>query len=93
MGSLQVLALSYCGLRAVPAFVGELQSLERLELSYNRQIYATLDILIKGCPRLRDVRLSRGPDAPPLTPELWAHLGGFMRKLVAENPNISVSFS
>jgi Leucine-rich repeat (LRR) protein len=33
MKSLRALGLAGCGLRAVPAFVGELESLERLELS------------------------------------------------------------
>ena len=64
MDSLRVLYLHECGLRAVPAFVGELKSLEILDLSYNDfQIdTATLDFLIKGCPRLGDVRLPKETD-------------------------------
>ena len=48
-----------CGLRAVPAFVGELESFEVLDLCQNYlQIdAATFDVLIEGCPRLREVRL------------------------------------
>jgi len=71
MESLRVLYLHECGLRAVPAFVGELKSLEILDLSYNDfQIdTATLDFLIKGCPRLREVRLNKRPDAAPCTSE------------------------
>ena len=48
-----------CSLRAVPAFVGELESFEVLDLCQNYlQIdAATFDVLIEGCPRLREVRL------------------------------------
>ena len=89
MGSLQVLALSYCGLRAVPAFVGELQSLERLDLSYNdQQIFATLDILIEDCPRLRDVWLYTAA----YSPESQAHLEAFKAKLLAKIPNARVFY-
>jgi hypothetical protein len=86
--SLRYLELSDCGLRAVPAFLGELESLEILHLSRNdKQIYATLDILIKGCPRLSEVTLER-----PKTPESRAHIEGFVRKLLAGNPNAVVIF-
>ena len=89
MGSLQVLALSYCGLRAVPAFVGELQSLERLDLSYNdQQIFATLDILIEDCPRLREVWLYKAA----YSPESQAHLEAFKAKLLAKIPNARVFY-
>ena len=57
MKSLRFLDLKFCGLRAVPASIGELESLEDLDLSsyYSAQIYAPLDFLIQGCPRLREV--------------------------------------
>ena len=71
------------GLRTVPARVGELESLEVLDLGGNDdlQIDAPLDFLIKGCPRLREVRLFKWA---PWTPESRAHLGGFIRKLFVE---------
>ena len=60
MKSLRHLRLGRCGLRTVPSFVGGLQSLEVLALFFNDvQIDATLDILIKGCPRLRSVILGK----------------------------------
>lgn len=52
-----------CDLLTLPAFVGELESLELLDLRENDpQICATLDFLIKGCPRLGDVRLPKETD-------------------------------
>ena len=92
MKSLRALGLAGCGLRTVPAFVGELQSLERLELSYNRQIYATLDILIKDYHRLREVRLGSGLVPAPWTPETLAHLEAFEAKLLTKNPNAKVIY-
>jgi len=88
MKSLRALVLASGGLRTVPAFVGELKSLEILDLSYNnRQIYATLDILIKDYHRLREVRLRTGLLSPPQT---LAHSKAFEAKLLAKNPNAQV---
>ena len=76
-------------LRTVPAFVGELESLKRLDLSGNElQIYATLDVLIKGCPRLREVKLFEMSN----TPESRAHLEAFKAKRPAKNPNAKVRY-
>jgi len=89
MKSLRVLDLSHCGLRTVPAFVGELQSVERRILFDNdEQICATLDILIEGCPCLRQVRLSDRYSS--WTPESRAHLEAFKARLLAKNPNAKV---
>ena len=90
MKSLRALVLASGGLRTVPAFVGELKSLEILDLSYNnRQIYATLDILIKDYHRLREVRLRTGLLSPPQT---LAHSVAFEAKLLAKNPNAQVDY-
>jgi hypothetical protein len=87
--SLRALVLSHCGLRTVPSFVGGLQSLERLALFDNdEQICATLDILIEGCPCLRQVRLS--DRCSSWTPESRAHLEAFKARLLAKNPNAKV---
>jgi Leucine-rich repeat (LRR) protein len=54
--SLRDFRLDYCGLRAVPAFVGKLKELEELDLFGNmEEIYSTIDFLIEGCPCLREV--------------------------------------
>lgn len=47
-----LLNLYCCGLSTVPAFLGELKSLESLNLSSNAdlQIDAPLDFLVEGCP-------------------------------------------
>ena len=75
------------------AFVGELESLEILHLAFNdEQIYATLDFLIEGCPRLRLLYLLKKRDAAPRTPESLAHLEAFQAKLLAKNPNAEVVF-
>ena len=93
MKSLRVLSLASCNLRIVPAFVGELESLEALDLSWNNfQIDAPLDFLIKGCPRLREVALRRWPYEGPRTPESLVHLGAFKAKLLAGNPNAKVVY-
>ena len=87
--SLRALVLSHCGLRTVPSFVGGLQSLERLALFDNdEQICATLDILIEGCPCLRQVRLS--DRCSSWTPESRAHLEAFKATLLAKNPSAKV---
>ena len=89
MKSLRELNLYECGLRRVPAFVGELKSLECLDLScnYTLQIDAsTLDLLLEGCPRLRKVSVP-GYD---WTPESRAHLKAFKAKLHAKNPDAKV---
>ena len=79
MKSLRDLNLTSCGLRAVPAFVGMLKALEFLDLSWNdEQICATLDSLVKGCPRLREVRVYNRN----LQPESLAHLEAFEEKLL-----------
>ena len=92
--SLRDLNLRYCGLRAVPAFVGELESLESLDLSLNElQIDATtLDFLIERCPRLRVVKLQKRFRAAPWTPESRAHLEAFKARLLAKNPNAKVLY-
>ena len=59
MDSLRVLYLHEGGLHAVPAFVGELKSLEVILFGNDERIYNTLDFLIKGCPHLPVVKLSR----------------------------------
>ena len=59
MKSQRVLTLRCCSLCTVPAFVGELKSLEVILFGNDERIYNTLDFLIKGCPRLRVVKLSR----------------------------------
>ena len=90
--SLRELDLSSCGLRAVPAFVGELESLEVLSLySNNVQIDAPFDFVIEGCPRLREVWLlyvleSQWKD------EQQALLKTFEAKLRAKNPNAKVIY-
>ena len=90
MKSLRVLNLSSCYLRAVPAFVGELESLEVLNLAWSDfEIDATtLEFLISGCPRLREAKLDK-----PKTPESRAHLEAFKARLRAENPDAKVSFT
>ena len=93
MKYLRVLVLSYCGLGTVPVFVGELKSLEILDLSYNDlQNDAPLDFLIKGFPRLRQIWLRERPGAPPRTPALLAHLEAFKAKLLAQNPDAEVIY-
>ena len=77
----------------VPVFVGELKSLEILDLSYNDlQNDAPLDFLIKGFPRLRQIWLRERPGAPPRTPALPAHLEAFKAKLLAQNPDAEVIY-
>ena len=95
MKSLRELNLSFCRrLSTVPAFVGELESLESLDLSWNRelQIDAPLDFLIKGCPRLRNVRMYKGGGAYSWTPQSLAHLEAFVAKLLEKNPNAVVCY-
>ena len=66
MKSLRILDLACCGLGAVPAFVGELEALECLDLSENNMhVCTSLDLLIKGCPCLRKVTLNKGKDTAP----------------------------
>ena len=57
-----------------------------LDLAHNdEQILATLEILIEGCPRLREARLPKGGTRRRLgTPESWEHLKAFKAKLLAE---------
>ena len=84
MKSLRHLRLGRCGLRTVPSFVGGLQSLEVLALFLNDvQIDATLDILIKGCPRLRSVILGKRSGAASWTLKSREHLKAFKEKLLA----------
>ena len=91
MKSLRELSLSSCGLRTVPAFVGELESLEVLDLTENDvQIYTSLDFLVEGCPRLRKVRVSKEPHSACWTRESLAHLDAFKAKLLAVSPNAEV---
>ena len=88
MKSLRLLALAFCGLRAVPAFVGGLESLEILGLSSELQVdAATFDVPIEGCPRLRRAKLYK---SEPWTPESLAHLEAFKAKLLAKNPKAVV---
>ena len=47
------------GRRVEGAFVGELKSLEVILFGNDERIYNTLDFLIKGCPHLPVVKLSR----------------------------------
>ena len=72
----------------LPFFVSKLQSLERLDLSYNYDapLDASLDFLSRGCPRLREVRLTgvhRGPRAP---------VEAFAARLLAGKPNVKVVY-
>ena len=93
MKYLRVLVLSHCGLGTVLVFVGELKSLEILDLTYNDlQNDAPLDFLIKGFPRLRQIWLRERPGAPPRTPALLAHLEAFKAKLLAQNPDAEVIY-
>ena len=86
MRSLRDLRLSRCGLRTVPAFVGELESLEILDLSSNDfLIDAPLDFLVEGCPGLSYVNLGE-----PNNPESRAHGIAFKAKLLAKNPDATV---
>ena len=90
MKSLRYRELADCGLRTVAPFVGELESLEILDLFHNDlQIEAKLYFMIKVCPCLREVRLSKR-DYAPWTPESRAHLRAFKAKLLAKNPNAKV---
>ena len=61
MKSLRELELFWCGLRTVPAFVGELSALERLDLSCKdeMQIDAPLVFLLEGCPGMREVKVMK----------------------------------
>ena len=93
MKSLRNLDLGGCGLRTVPSFVGGLQSLEVLALFFNDvQIDATLDILIKGCPRLRSVILGKRSGAASWTLKSREHLKAFKEKLLAKDPNAVVEY-
>ena len=94
MKSLRELDLCWCGLRRVPAFVGELKSLEVLDLGCDEPLQidaSTLDLLLEGCPRLRKVRLPF-PGRFIRTPESHAHLKAFKAKLEAKNPKAKVLF-
>ena len=92
--ALRELFLGFCDLRAVPAFVGELESLAILDLSDNNplQIHAPLDFLIEGCPRLREVQLGKAHSRDPWTPESLTHLKAFKAKLLAKNPDAKVFY-
>ena len=81
---------SGCGLRTVPAFVGEQESLETLDLSHNEdlQIDASLDFLIEKFPRLRSVDLC---NLSEWTRKSRAHLRAFKAKLRAKNPGAEVT--
>ena len=93
MTSLQELDLSGCGLCAVPAFVGALESLEVLELSGNDLLIdAPLDFLIWGCPRLRKVKLIKEEGAEPWSAEELVHLEDFERTLLVQNRDAQVSY-
>ena len=93
--SLRIVNLVGCAFETVPAFLGELQSLELLDLSSNDdlQIVVPLDFLVEGCPRLREVNLRKGR-APwsPWTPESRAHLEAFKPRLLAKNLNAKVKY-
>ena len=92
--SLRVLGLQCCYLRTIPAFVGDLESLEGLDLSlnYNLRIDAPLDFLVNGCPRLRVVNFWKGPIGATWPPVSLGHLQAFEAKLLAKNPNAKVSY-
>ena len=91
MKSLQELCLADCGLGAVPAFVGELNSLEFLDLSFNDDLQLeTLDLLIEGCPSLQLVKLGRSPTADPWTEESLDHIEAFIKKLIKKNKDARV---
>ena len=94
MKALRELFLSFCDLRAVPAFVGALESLAILDLSDNfpLQIHAPLDFLIEGCPMLCEVRLQKESGWVPWTPESLTHLKAFKAKLLAKNPDAKVFY-
>jgi hypothetical protein len=81
-----------CGLRTFPAIVGELESLEELDLRYNdfEVDAAALDALLKRCRRLREVDLS--DSARPWTAESLANLDAFKAKLLKENPGAKVTY-
>ena len=91
MKSLRVLDLSFCCLRAVPAFVGELESLEIFYLCDNDhlQIHAPLDFLVEGCPRLREVILCKSRNRV-WDPASLERVEAFKAKLCAKNPGAEV---
>ena len=91
MKSLRELYFARCGLRIFPAFVGELESLEKLDLRYNdfEVDVVALDALLKRCRRLRDVQLAK---TRPWTAESLANLEIFKAKLLAVNPDAEVTF-
>ena len=87
--SLRELDLSFCDLRAVPAFLGGLYSLEVLSLNQNKiRVDAQPDFLLDGCPRLREVKV-RGAFGN-LTSR--AYFRDFAAKLRAKNPEAKVVF-
>ena len=96
MKSLRELDLSNCELRAVPTFVGELKSLEVLNLSWNEdlEIDSPLDFLVEGCPRLREVtmHLQQLWGSERWGPESRAHLKALEAKLRTKNPNAKVIY-
>ena len=88
MKSLRHLRLGRCGLRTVPSFVGGLQSLEVLNLAehVDLQVDATFELLIEGCPRLRELILPKGTSTQPWTPESRAHLKARLHSEARGNP-------
>ena len=78
------LDLSLYVLRAIPAFVGKLESLEVLDLSWNYfRVDAPLDFLIEGCPLLLELRL-------PYYFAPFPHAQASKAKLLARNPDAKV---
>ena len=92
--SLRYLGLRGCSLPTVPAFIGELESLEVLDLAMNEtlEVPASLDFLVRGCPRLRAVCLEKMHLRRPWTRVSLAHLKAFKRKLRARNPDANILF-
>ena len=81
MKSLRELDLRYCGLRAVPAFIGELESLEVLHLAWNDdlEIGSPFHLLIEGCPNLREVIIEGCPNLREVTIRDNVEGGRFIR--------------
>ena len=90
MKSLRRLDLCRCNLRAIPAFVRELGSLEILGLEGNRKLQidaSDVDFLLEGCPRLRDVSFAFGAS---WTPTSRSQIQSLASKLQARIPDARV---
>ena len=93
LGKLKLLRVNLrcCSLRTFPAFIGELGSLEMLDLSLNDfQLDERIDVVIKGCPLLRKIGRYKGLRTAAWNAESKAHLEVFKARLRAVNPNVRI---